>query len=330
MRRSFVAALAVVLVETAMPASALAQTPTKLPRVGILYFPTEPAGDPARQGFGRGMRELGYIDGRNVSLVWRYAAGDPARLPALAAELVALKLDVILAGGPGPFAALRSLHDATPIVSVGGGDPVGEGWASSLARPGGTMTGLSVTFPELGPKRLELAKEAIPGIARVAVLLAPAELPHRGADDIAMMAAAARSLGLKMQVIEAADPSDFERAIRAAKQGGAQALLTVDTTFILTERARVATLAEKERLPVIGEFGVFGMDGVLMAYGADIDDLLRRAASYVDRILKGARAGDLPVERPSKLDLIVNRRVARELGITLPSSLLARADRIVE
>jgi putative ABC transport system substrate-binding protein len=311
-------------------ADATAQVPAKLPRVGVLFIAAGPDTRGTAHGFGRGMHELGYIDGRNVELVWRDAAGRLEALGPLADELVRMKVDVAVAGGPGPLAALRRATDTVPIVAVGGNDPVAEGWANSLARPGGNVTGLTVTFPEVGAKRIELAKQALPGIGRMAVLLAPDELSQRGAVDIASMSEAARALGLQMQVLEVRTPPDLERAVLLAQSSRAEVLLTLDTPFILAHRARTAALAARPGLPVIGEFTLFGVDGLLMAYGTDVNDLLRRAASHVDRILKGARAGDLPIERPLKLDLVINLKVARELGITLPRSLLARADRVVQ
>ena len=226
--------------------------------------------------------------------------------------------------------ALRRATESTPIVAVAGSDPVAEGWARSLAQPGGNVTGLAVTFPELGPKRLELAKQALPGISRVAVLLAPSEMPRDGADEIATMSAAARSLDLQMQVLKVRDPDDFEPAIHLARQERVEAIVAFDTTLVATNRPLIERAVLRARLPVIGEFPFFGGQGVLMTYGADLDDLLRRAASYVDRILKGARAGDLPVERPSKLSLVINNRMARELGIVVPPSLRSRADRLIE
>lgn len=309
---------------------AIAQTSAKLPRVGILFIEAGPDTRGTAHGFARGMHELGYIDGHNVELVWRDAGGRLEGLGSLANELVRMKVDVAVAGGPSPLAALRRATDTVPIVAMGGGDPVGDGWARSLARPGGNVTGLTVTFPEVGPKRIELAKQALPGLGRIAILLAPDELSQGGAADIASMGEAARTLGLQMQVFEARVPPDLERAVLLAQSSRAEVLLTLDTPFILFHRARTGALAARYRLPIIGEFTLLGVDGLLMAYGTDIDDLLRRAASHVDRILKGARAGDLPIERPLKLDLVINLKVARELGLTLPRSLLARADRVMQ
>lgn len=307
----------------------LAQTPVRSPRVGVLFLAPASAGDTTR-GFGQGMRELGYVDGRNVVIEWRYADGRPERLGALAAELVQAKVDVILAGGPGPLAAARQATTTIPIVSVGGSDPVAEGWAKSLSRPGGNVTGLLVTFPELSQKRLELLKEALPGVVRVAVLLAPGELPRMREELVDSMETAARGLGMQLQVLEVREPADLEAAMRRAREGRAQAVVTVDTSFLVSQRTLVRELAARDRLPVIGEFTAFGSEGLLMAYGADLGELLRRSAGYVDAILKGARPGEMPIERPIKVDLTVNLKVARTLNITFPQSLLLQAQRIIE
>ena len=326
----FLATIALLLSGWAvMPSTALAQDAARLPRVGVLYL-TGAGVTVETTAFGLGMRELGYVPGRNVIIEWRDAGGRPDRLAALAAELVRAKVDVIVTGGPSPLAAVRAATTTIPIVTVSGSDPIVEGWARSLARPGGNVTGLSVTFPELVQKRLELLKDALPGMVRVAVVLAPGEMSGQAPLVVRQIEDAARQLALQVQVLEVREPADFERVIRQARDDRAQALLTLETSFVVANRLRLTELAARERLPVMGEFTAFGVDGVFMAYGADINDLLRRAATHVDRILKGARAGDLPIEQPSKLDLTVNLKVARALGITVPKSLLLRADRVVE
>ena len=311
------------------PLAAAAQSVARVPHVGIIYLGQPSPAESASGGLGVGLRELGYVDGRNVVLDWRYAEGRPERLPALAAELVAANVDVIVTGGPGPFAAARQATRRIPIVTVSGSDPVGEGWATSLARPGGNLTGLTVTFPEITAKRLELLKVLMPGLTRVALVLAQFEL--LGAADVIRDAEdGARNLGLQMQVLNLRDRADIERVGQAAKEGRAQAIVTIETTFVLANRVAIAEIAARQGIPVAGEFAIFGVDGVVMAYGADLNDLLRRSASYVDRILKGARAGDLPIERPIKLDLILNLKVARALGVAVPQSLLLRSQRVVE
>ena len=301
-------------------------TSAAMPRIGVLSFGTAPSGaspDPSA-GFRQGLRELGYAEGRNLVLEYRYADGRSDRLATLAAELVLLKVDVILAGGPATLQAARKATSSIPIVALGGSDPVGEGWAQSLARPGGNVTGLTVTFPELGPKRLEILGQAVPGLARVAVLLAPAELEGSGLE------AGARALGLQVQLLEVSGPDDFEAAFKRATQGRAQGLYAISTNTIVTYRSRLAELSVSYRLPSVSDFPLLADAGFLMSYGADLDALARRAATYVDKILKGARPGDLPIERPTEFELVINLKTARALGITLPHAVLLRANRLIE
>ncbi len=203
-----------------------------------------------------------------------------------------------------------------------------EGWARSLRSPGGNVTGLTVTYPELGPKRLELLKEVLPALTRVALLLAPSELD--AADMVGNMQAPAQQLGLQLQVIETRGPHDFERGFDAARQGRAQALCALATTLIVAHRARLADLAMQHRLPSISDFSLVADAGLMMAYGADLLDLARRAAQHVDKILKGARPGDLPIERPAKFELTLNMRTARTLGVAVPANVLRRADKVIE
>ena len=279
-----------------------------MPRIGALYMGGPTPTEGTSGGFERGMRELGYVPGRNVVLEYRYAEGRPDRLQALAAQLVAEKVDVIVAGGPAPLVALRRATSQVPIVAVSGLDPVAEGWAATLARPGGNVTGLSVTFPELSAKRLELLKEMLPGLVRVAMLIAPFELREDGAADIRVMEEAARRVGVQLQVLSVGKPADVERGMRAAADARAQAIVTLDTAFLVVSRGLITELAARQGVPVCSEF----------------------SATYVDRILKGARPGDLPIERPVKIDLTVNLKVARALGLAVPQSLLLRAERVVE
>jgi len=305
-----------------------AQSTARVPRVGMLFIGSPAPNDPAANGFITGLRDLGYVDGRNVVLEARYAGGRPDRLAPLAAELVRLKVDVLVAGGPGPLEALRKATDAIPIVAVSGSDPVAEGWAKSLARPGGNTTGLTVTFPELESKRIEFLKQALPRLTRLAVVLDPDEI------DLASFAnlirAPARRLGIELQFLEVRRQDDFERAFRLVREGGAQAIFTVETTFVVENRSLIAEFAARERLPLAGEFTAFGSEGLLMAYGADLGDLLRRAATHVDRVLKGARPGELPIEQPTKFRLLINLRTAKALGVTIPQSLLLLADDVIQ
>lgn len=307
-------------------ADATAQPAARLPRVGVLYIgaPSDASGT----GLLRGLHDLGYVEGRNIDLDFRYAGGRPELLPELARELVQSKIDVIVTGGPGPFQAVRQASATVPIVTVGGSDPVAEGWAKTLARPGGQATGFTVTFPGIGAKQLELLKEALPQLVRVGLVMDPDEmqLPR----FVEGMQESGRQLGLQVEVLEVRRTEDFEAAFRLAREHRLQAIVGIETTFVLQNRQVVAGLAARERIPLVGEFAVAGTEGLLMAYGADLNELHWRAAGYVDRILKGARPGDLPIERPAKLDLVVNRKAARALGITLPQAVLLRANRVVE
>ena len=320
--------LAIVLVCAA--SAATAQGVQKTPRVGVLYMGGPLSSEDSSIGFGRGMRELGYVAGQNVVLDYRYAEGRPEQLATLAAQLVAAHVDVILAAGPGPLAAAQQATTTIPIVTVAGSDPVRQGWAKTLARPGGMVTGLSVTMPELEQKRLEIMKLLLPGVSRIVVIVAPLELGDGGDDISSETVVAAKGMGLKLQRFPLRSAGDLDGLAGALRQGRAEAVFTVETNFVVANRKRIAEIAAQAGIPVIGEFTLFGADEVLMAYGADINDLLRRAATHVDRILKGARPGDLPIERPTKLELTVNRKVARELGIPIPRSIVLRADRIVE
>ena len=305
-----------------------AQSTARMPHVGILFIGSPAPNDPTVNGFVKGLRDLGYVDGQNIVLEYRYAGGRPDRLVPLAAELVRLKVDVLVAGGPGPLEALRKATDAIPIVAVAGSNPVAEGWAKSLARPGGNATGLTVTFPELESKRIEFLKQALPQLNRLAVVLDPDEVDL--AWFVNLTRAPARSLGIELQFLEVRRPDDFERAFRLAREGRAQAIFTVETTFVVENRSLIAEFAARERLPLAGEFTAFGSEGLLLAYGADLGDLLRRAATHVDRVLKGARPGELPIEQPTKFRLLINLRTAKALGVTVPQSLLLLADEVIQ
>jgi putative ABC transport system substrate-binding protein len=324
-RASFTRGLVLGLALAPMFAGAQARAP----RVGILSFGTVPTGanpDPVEGFGGQVLREFGYVEGQNIVVERRYADGRPDRLAALAAELVQLKVDVILAGGPAPLEAARKATTTIPIVVVGGSDPIHEGWAKSLARPGGNVTGLTVSFPELGPKHLELLKQAQPGISRVAVVLEI--LPDD--DFMNELQAGARRLGLQLQVLKISGPGDIDAAFLLARQHRAEAIYAIPTNVVVSNRERLATLAMKDRLSSISGFPMMAQAGFLLSYGADLGDLIRRSVVYVDKILKGARPGDLAIERPAKFQLIVNLKTARTLGITIPQSVLVRADEVIQ
>ena len=314
-----------------LPLTVSAQPRRAMAKIGVLSFGTAPSGanpDPSA-GFRQGLAELGYVEGRNLNIEWRYAEGRPERMAALAAELVNLKVEVLLAGGPAAIQAARTATGGIPIVALGGSDPVREGWAQSLARPGGNITGLTATFPGLSEKHLELLKEALPGVTRVAVAFAPAELDGKAA-LMARLEIPARAFGMQLHALELRGADDLDAAFGRAREAHDEAVYAVATNLIVTHRARLAQLAKSGRMLSIGEFPLLAQAGFLLSYGADLDDLGRRSATYVDKILKGARPGDLPIERPAKFRLIINLRTAKALDLTIPRGLLLRADEVIE
>jgi len=320
-------AIVIALVIAVVPLAAQAQAATA--RIGFLSFfpaPTAANPDPNEAGFRQGLRETGYVEGQNLVIERRYADGNAALLATLAEELVRLKVDVILAGGQPAREAARRATASIPIVTLSGSDPVREGWAKSLARPGGNVTGITFTFPELGPKRLELLREAVPALRRIAVLIDPIEIVD-AIDVLRETEAGARRLGLQMQVIEIHGRKDLAAAFARARRENAQAVIPI---AMWPHREEVAALALRDRLAAVGEGSQEVQAGLLVGYGADLDDLVRLAAIQMARILKGARAGDLPIERPTKFRLSVNLKTAKALGITIPPALLARADEVIQ
>jgi putative ABC transport system substrate-binding protein len=312
-----------------LPLVAWAQAQPGPARIGFLSFfpqPTADHPDPNEAGFRQGLREAGYVEGQNIVIERRYADGNAVQLGAFAAELVRLKLDAILAGGQPAREAARKATTTIPIVTLSGGDPVREGWARSLARPGGNVTGLTFTFPELAAKRLELLKQALPTLTHIAVIIDPIEIVD-AADVLRETEAGARRLGLKMQVLQIHGRNDLEEAIVRARRGNAQAIVAV---AMWPYRREVAELAARSRLALMGEESHEVEAGFLMAYGADLDDLVRRSALQLAKILKGASAGELPIERPTKFRLSVNLRTAKALGIAIPQALLLRADEVIQ
>jgi putative ABC transport system substrate-binding protein len=311
------------------PLAAKAQPAAKVARIG--YLAGSLAAFPQlREAFIQGLRDLGYVEGRNLVIEYRSPEGKPERLPALAAELVALKVDVIVAAGtPQPLAAKQATR-TIPIVFAGASDPVASGLVTSLARPGGNVTGLSLLLPELVGKTLEQLKQAIPGVNRVAVLWQPG-LGERTEKDLLKGAeAAGRALGVRLQFVEARGPADFDRAFSDMTKARADALTVLGSNMFLIERRRLVALAAKNRLPAVYPLREWVDVGGLMAYGANLADLFRRAATYVDKILKGAKPADLPVEQPTKFELVINLKTAKALGLTIPPSLLQRADEVIQ
>jgi len=326
-RRAFVTGSLTLL---AAPLAAEAQQAAKIARIGILGFNLA-AAPHLPEAFRQGLRDLGYVEGHNFVIEYRDAEGKPERLPALAAELAALKVDVILVGGtPQALAAMQATR-TLPLVLAGAGDPVTSGLVTSLARPGGNVTGLSNLAPELVGKRLELLKQAVPGVSRVAVLWHPGGLGERTEKDMLKEAeVAARALGVRLQVVEARGPGDLDRAVSDMTRARAGALTVVPSAMLLGERRRLVDLAAKNRLPTVYPWRE-GVDaGGLMSYGPDFADLYRRAATYVDKILKGAKPADLPIEQPTKFELVINLKTAKALGLTIPQSLLLRADEAIQ
>ena len=317
-------ALCAMLFTLSLPAEA--QQPARIHRIGIL-FPSSIYS--ARvEAFRQRLRELGYVEGKNIVIEYRYAEGKSGRLPDLVAELVRLKVDIIVTIGPGATLAAKKASATIPIVFAGASDPVGTGLVSSLAQPGGNITGLSLMVPDLDGKRLELLKEAFPKVARVAFLWNPSGA--RGNLALTEMEAAAKALGLKLLSLEVRSLDDFEGAFARAKKERAQALITTTGALINTQQRRVLDFAAKNRLPAIYHYSEFVEAGGLMSYGPDNTDIWRRAATYVDKILKGAKPADLPIEQPKKFELIINLNGAKQIGVTIPPSVVSRADKVIK
>jgi putative ABC transport system substrate-binding protein len=304
-----------------------AQQPTKIPRIGYLS-PNSPSTNPARyEAFRQGLRELGYVEGKNIVIEWRYAEGKPDRLSELAAELVRLKVDVIVTGGPQATRPAKETTVTIPIVMAFDNDPVGSGFVASLARPGGNITGLSTLAPEISGKQLELLKEIVPKLSRVTVF--GNATMSGNAQALREVKVAAEALGVHLQYLEVQAPKDIETAFRAASKGRADAVLAL-TNPVLGYRAQVADLAIKSRVPTMYQASEYVEAGGLMTYGASITDLFRRAATYVDKILKGAKPADIPVEQPTKFELVINLKAAKQIGLTIPPNVLARADKVIK
>jgi putative ABC transport system substrate-binding protein len=306
-----------------------AQPPAKVPRIGMLWFGSPVVGpSPHLEAFRQGLRELGYTEGQNIVIEARHAAMRPALLPDLAANLVLSKVEVIVAAGDPAIHAARHATSTIPIVMVAGADPVGSGLVASLARPGGNLTGSSALSPELSGKRLQLLTEALPGVSRVAVLWNPAD-PAK-ALDVRETQAAGQALGVQLQLLEVRGSEEFERAFAAMTTEHAEALITLGDPLTVSHRMRIVDLAAKSRLPTMYDVREFVEAGGLMAYGPSLPDLFRHAAAYVDKILKGAKPGTLPVEQPMKFELIINLKTAKALGLTIPPSVLFLADRVIQ
>jgi putative ABC transport system substrate-binding protein len=322
MRRiRFVLALAISFLVA--PLAAEAQPAGKVARLGVLLLS---AGDPNLAAFRKGLQELGYIEGRNLVIEFRDAGGDPARLGDLAVELAQHKPDVILAlgGDVAPFA--KRATQSIPIVMVNSADPVKGGLVTSLARPGGNVTGVTFLSADLAGKRIQFLKEAAPAIVRVGVLLNP----DHADDELRETQEAARTLGIQVLSLEIRNAADVDGAFQAAVKGRAEAIVVVSSRQTTLNRVRILELARSHKLPLVGGWGPWAQGGALFSYGPDLDPIVRLAATYVDKILKGAKPADLPVEQPTKLELIINSTTAKSFGLTIPQTLVQRADRVIE
>jgi putative tryptophan/tyrosine transport system substrate-binding protein len=312
------------------PVAAEAQQAAKVARIGFLAQSLA-AAPHADEAFRQGLRDLGYVAGSNLVIEYRDAEGKVERLPALAAELIALKVDVIVAPNTVAALAAKQVTSTLPIVFAVAADPVASGLVTSLARPGGNVTGLSILASELAGKCLELLAQAVPGVSRLVILWTPGALGERTDKDMLKGAdAAGRVLGVQLQFVEARGPADFDRAFSDMTRARAGALTVLASHIFVNERRRLVDLAAKNRLPAVYPWREFVEAGGLMAYGPNIADLHRRAATHVDKILKGTKPGDLPVEQPTKFELVINLKAAKALGLAIPPSVLARADQVIE
>ena len=321
-------ALGAMLLALSVPAEA--QQPGKMPRIGVLISTSPSAAARRVQAFKQGLRELGYIEGKNIVLEYRYAEGKLEPLSALADELVRLKLDLIVTDTSRATEAAKNATKTVPVVFTSANDPLGDRQVASLARPGGNLTGFSLLAPDLNAKRLELLKETVPTATQIGFLTRFGSASLATADQRFKEAEAdAQRLGLRLQRLGAKSADDLERVFEAGKHAGVQAVLAHPSTFVVTNRARIIELAVKHRLPVIYAGAESPEAGGLMSYGLDIVDNFRRAAVYVDKILRGTNPADLPVQQPMKFQFLVNLKAAKQIGLTIPPNVLARADRVI-
>ena len=316
----------VALLMLAAPLAAEAQQPSKVHRIGVLVSGSPTTTKPMADAFRQGLRELGYVEGSNLRLEFRWAEGKLDRLPDLAADLVRLGVDIMVVGGTLAVRAAKQATRTIPIVVWGAGDLVEAGLVASLARPGGNVTGTHDLSPQLSGKRLELLKETVPRLSRVAVLWStPSSVPLLRETE-----AAARTAGVQLQLLEVRTPDEFQGAYAVMIRERANALVIIMSSFTMFHRRQLLDLAIKSRLPMVCEASEFAPDGCLIAYGPDRLDAARQAAGFVDRILKGANPSDLPIDQPRKFHLVINLKTAKALGLSVPPSLLLRADQIIE
>lgn len=318
----------VLLVIAGAPLPIAAQSPARTPRVGVLSGGSAATSAARNEALRQGLRELGYVEARSIVLDYRYADGRAERLSVLAAELVRLNVDVIVTLGDHPIRAARQATQTIPIVVAIAGDLVGAGHAASLARPGGNVTGFITIGPEAGVKRLELLKAAVPNVSRIGMLWNPSNVVN-----VAMlkeMKLAAPTLRVQLLALDVPRADDLENAFQAAVRERTEALVVFADTVLVTHRARIVDFAARHRLPAMYGNQDYMDAGGLMFYGPSVADMYRRSASYVDKILKGAKAGDLPIEQPTKSELMINLKTAGAMGLTIPQSLLLRADHVIQ
>jgi putative ABC transport system substrate-binding protein len=326
MSKTLICMVAIVCLITASIAQA--QQPNNVPRIGFLMASSPSTIMTRTEAFRQGLRDLGYVEGKNIVIEWRSAEGKLDRQSELANELVRLKLDVIVTAGPESTRAAKKATSAIPIIMAQDSDPVGSGFVASLGRPGGNITGLATFAPEISGKQLELLKEIVPTLSRVAVL---GNLTVPGnAQTLKETELAAAVFAVQLQSIEIPGPKDIEAAFRTATKGRADALLVLGGPVLNPHRTQVTELAVKSRLPATYNRPEFVEAGGLMTYAASYNDSFRRAATYVDRILKGAKPADLPIEQPTKFELVINLKTAKQIGLTVPPSVLARADKVIK
>jgi putative tryptophan/tyrosine transport system substrate-binding protein len=327
MRKTLALFLIVVVLDVGA-AIANAQQAKKVPRIGFVSAASSSANAARIGAFRQGLRELGYVEGKNIVIESRYAEGKLDRLPALVAELVRLKVEILISAGPIPTRAAKKATVTIPIVMTQDTDPVGAGFVVSLARPGGNITGLSTLAPELSGKRLELLKEIIPKLSRVAVLGTLTQPGH--AQSLREIDLAAGAFKVQVQHLDVLGPKDIEIAFRAASKERSDAVLTLNSPILNSHRPQLAELAVRNRLPAMDARRESVEDGGLVFYGVSLLDLDRRAATYVDKILKGAKPADLPVEQPTKFEFVINLKTAKQVGLTIPPNVLAQADRVIK
>ena len=302
-----------------------AQPSGKTPLIGVLYSGSKASGESPLRAFRQGLRDLGYVEGKTLIIEYRYGLAKPDHLPKLANELIKSSPDIVVTAGSAGIDALKRSTNKIPIVVAAIGDAVGRGYVQSLSRPGGNVTGISFLDTEISTKRLEILKDVLPRLSHVVVL----RHPNSHATALREVRTAAQALKLRLEVLAARNPDELEAVFITAKKNGAQAVNVLASPIFFAHRQALVDLAAKHRLPAAYEFAEFVEDGGLMSYAASLPEMWRRAATYVDKILKGAKPGDLPVEQPTKFELVINLKAAKQIGLTIPPNVLARADKVI-